>query len=264
MGELLQKGIGTSGLSVKEILCELNGQGVVCLQSFFDQQAIEAMRSEALALLTARRRPGYEWAHVRPRVLRNSDFVSLSQAFNSDFLRQIARGYDAKCWPCDRITIEHSTRPGRELTDIHFDMMRSLKFMIYLSDADKESAAFRYCPGSHLENLKLRNRFLSLGGNIKMLPNAAGPFEDIALMNIEGSAGTLIIFDTEGFHSAGSLQKGRERLIIRWRNPLSGWFDNKILRRVAELNPLKFLVPLPVPKGRRATGGSARAKRQLN
>lgn len=253
-----------SGLSFKEIVRELNGQGVVRLQSFFDQRAVETMRSEALALLTARHRPGYQWAHVRPRVLRNSDFVSLNQAFNSDFFRRIAKGYDAKCRPCDRITIEYATRPGKKLTDIHFDMVRSLKFMIYLSDADKESAAFRYCLGSHLENLKLRNRFLSLGGDIKKLPNAAGPFEDITLTDMEGSAGTLIIFDTEGFHSAGSLQKGKERLIMRWRNPLSGWFDYRILRHAAELNPLKFLVPLQVPEGRRATGGSARGKGQLS
>jgi hypothetical protein len=182
MGHLPQEETGTGARSATDIVRELNSQGIACLRSFFDGQAVDAMRNEALAFL----------------------------------------------------------------------------------DADKDSAAFRYCPGSHAENLKLRNRLLALGGNPKRLPNAAGPSEDIALIDVEGPAGTLIIFDSEGFHSAGSLKAGRERLIARWRNPLSSWFDNKFLRSTAELNPLKYLVTLAVPKGRYATGGSAQAKWELH
>jgi hypothetical protein len=240
--------------SAAQIVRELGDQGVVCLQSFFDASSVARMRKEATALLDAR-----PVLRVEPATLDHR-FPSLAQAFNSDLFREIAVGYDPKCkFLCD-VVIEHDTKAGQEITDIHFDMLRSLKFMIYLSDVDRQSAAFRYCLGSHLENSKFRNRFLLMGGSLEELPNVARPSESYMLKNMEGPSGTLIVFDTDGFHSAGMLQEGRERLLIRSRSLLSGWFDHAVLRRVARLNPLQVFAPALAPLGRGASRGKAKVK----
>jgi hypothetical protein len=43
------------------------------------------------------------------------------------------------------------------------------------------------------------------------------------------------------------------------RTLLSRWFDHRVLRKVAELNPFGFLLRPRMLAGRKATGGTARA-----
>ena len=242
-------------LSAKQIVRELEKAGVVCLQSFFDLRSVEKMRGEALNLLGARQALRSTPSNLDERC------PTLHQALNSNLFREMAVGYDRKCQFFFDAVVEHDTTFGEKITDIHFDMLRSLKFMIYLSDVDKSSAAFRYCVGSHQDNHKLRNRFLLMGGKLPKLPNVPGPNEDHDLTDIEGPRGTLIVFDTDGFHSAGSLQEGKDRLIVRGRTLLSGWFEHSVLRFAAGLNPLGFFAPLLAPKGRLTTRGKARGER---
>jgi len=183
--------------------------------------------------------------------------------FDSDFfLKEIARGYHSRSGFVfyRGVCVDHAHRFGKTITATHFDTKRCLKFMIYLSDVGKEDAAFSYCPGSHLENTKLRNRFLLMGGALQDIPNVPGPSESYELVPMEGPRGTLIVFDTDGFHSAGTLQEGRERFLVRAGVLLGGWFDNRTLRSAAQLNPLRFLASSLAPKERLRTRGSSRAR----
>jgi hypothetical protein len=252
-------------LSAKEIVRQLKETGAVCLQSFFDPQWVENMRREAATLLTTTHNgvtdnfnPGGPSVRIDSKVFDSPHFSSFGQALNSNLFREIAIGYDQKSRFFVDAVITQDRIPCK-LTDIHFDLKRSLKFMIYLSDVDKGCAAFRYCLGSHRENRKFRHRFLLMGGLVKELPNIPGPTERLVLTDMEGPRGTLIVFDTEGFHSAGTLQDGNERLLIRARSLLGGRFDYRLFREVAERSPLRLLLPLLVPEGRQATRGSARA-----
>ena len=237
----------------------------MCLPGFFDRSTAEDMRREALELLSAEidgvkktKVPGGPSVVINnPEVLNPPRFPALGHALRSDLVSQVSLGYDPKGKFFARAHITHSITPCK-ITDIHFDVFRQLKFMVYLSDVDKECAALRYCFGSHLENRRLRNRFLMVGGKIRNLPNVPTPDENIVLQDLEGPRGTLIIFDTDGFHSAGTLQPGKERLLIRSHTRLSSWFNSEALRRVAELNPVRFFVPSIAP-GRAATGGKTRA-----
>ena len=98
-----------------------------------------------------------------------------------------------------------------------------------------------------------------MGGKIEEILNVPAPTEHVVLTDMEGPAGTVVIFDTDGFHAAGSLKEGKERFLIRARTVLSGWFDNSLFRHVAKQNPLRFFMPLIAPKGRQATRGYTRA-----
>ena len=251
-----------SDLSAKQVVRELKEKGVVCLESFFDPSFVEKMRREA-AILNPTQPQGNHQVRIYPRTVRDPQFSTLGQALNDDFCREVALSYDHNCKFFLDAVIEHVKIAEKKITDIHFDLVRSLKFMIYLSDVDKQSAAFRYCVASHKENRKLRNRFLIMGGGASDVPNVPGPSEGYVLTDMEGPRGTLIIFDTEGFHSAGTLQKEQERLLVRSRTRLSSWFDNTILQRAAKLNPLRACIPLLVPQGRRPTRGRARAQQDM-
>jgi hypothetical protein len=257
-------------LDALNIVRELRENGALCLPSFFCPSLAENMRKEATCLLSAQidgvkaiqPHPSGRMVWIYPKILEAPLFPCLNQALRLPLFQEIAERYDGKCKFLHNAIITHDYRPCT-ITDVHFDADRSLKFMIYLSDVDKDSAAFRYCLGSHRLNRKLRHRFLMLGGRIEDIPNIPGPSEELQLTDMEGPAGTLIVFDTDGFHSAGALKEGRERVLIRSRTLLSAWFDNRILRQATKLNPLRFLRPFVIPEGRRATRGSTRALNDL-
>ena len=245
-----------------QVVRRLKEDGVVCLPSFFDEHTTKNMRAEAMTALKKRRR-GRRTVRVRPKRRGSRRFPTLARVFYSDFLKEIARGYHPRSeFVFDRgVCVDHANRSDKTITAKHFDMKRSLKFMIYLSDVGKEDAAFSFCPGSHSENTKLRNRFLLMGGKLKDIPNVPGPNESYELVPMEGPRGTLIVFDTDGFHSAGTLQEGRERFLVRAGILLGGWFDNRTLRSAAQLNPLRFLASSLAPKERLQTRGSSRVRR---
>jgi Phytanoyl-CoA dioxygenase (PhyH) len=259
--------MGRRAPSAAEIVAELEEWGAVCLPAFFEASLVDDMRREAHALLSAT--PDHKttfrtdepsgrliWAH--PDALQAPLYPAIGRAFRLDLFRDIATGYDPKCEFFANAGIVHNHKP-LTITDIHFDTHRSLKFMIYLGDVDKDSAAFRYCLGSHRKNRKMRNLYHLMGGKAGEIPNIPAPDEQVVLTDLEGPAGTLVIFDTEGFHAAGSLKEGKERLLIRSRTVLSGWFKNRILDQVARQSPLRVFMPWVIPAGRQATRGFLRA-----
>lgn len=254
-----------SNPSSAQVAEQVRERGAVCFPGFFPQATVAAVRSEALALLDtpvngvkAEPNPGGAGVRIEPALLMGSLVPGIAAVLRSDFFQQIARGYDPKSSFCFDAVITHDRIPCK-LTDVHYDSRRALKFMIYLSDVRRENAAFRYAYGTHRANREARHRFLLAGGKLADLPNVPGPSERLELADIEGPAGTLIVFDTDGFHSAGLLGPGKERLLIRSRTLLSGWFNHRVLRKAAELNPIRFFLRPPVLEGRRPTGGSARA-----
>ncbi len=243
------------GYCAEALVRELRVKGAVCLPAFFDAQTVQDVSREALAVLAGR-------THVK---IRKQDHFRrrcprASEVLNSILLRTVADKYDPKCEYLFDVVFNHHQIAGHQLSDIHFDMLRSLKFMVYLSDADQSSAAFRYCFGSHRTNRTFRNRFLAMGGKLEDLPNVPGRSEGPILTDLEGPRGTLIVFDTEGFHSAGTLQEGKQRLLLRGRTLLSeSWFESKVLRRCAALYPLKFFASSLASADRGSTRGKARA-----
>ncbi len=257
---------GRGAQSAKEVVRELKQKGALCLPSFFDAQSVKEMRAEADALLTEQiegvnsldPHPSGRMVWVTPQVFNERRFARLGEAFTSAFCREIAASYEPRCKFFRGAMITHDYKPCK-ITDIHFDASPALKFMVYLTDVDKDSAAFRYCLGSHRQNRKLRNRYLLMGGQLKDIPNIPGPAEQIALTDLEGPAGTLILFDTDGFHSAGSLKQGRERLLIRATTFRRDWYHSRVFQNAKIRNPLRIFVPLVVPKGRQATRGYTRA-----
>ncbi len=99
----------------------------------------------------------------------------------------------------------------------HFDTLRALKFMIYLLDTNQENGAFCYARGTQIDNAQLRRRHFRFGGSCESLPKVLVRGDFVSQESFTGPAGTVIIFDTEGFHRAGKMADGTTRRIIRSR-----------------------------------------------
>lgn len=96
----------------------------------------------------------------------------------------------------------------------HQDPVTTIKFYIYLNDVTSENGSFKYNIGSHREGFY---RIMYKRHTGDYFPTFGIPDDElINVEDIEGPAGTLIIFNPMGAHTAGQIKKGLERLVIRY------------------------------------------------
>ena len=95
--------------------------------------------------------------------------------------------------------------------DLHFDVIPTLKFFLYLTDTDASNGAFYCVPGSHNYAKDLRKTTNISFSEREVTRNL--PMENRVAIPIEAPAGTLIIFSTDTFHKAGSVSQGERRVI---------------------------------------------------
>ena len=98
--------------------------------------------------------------------------------------------------------------------DLHFDVLKTLKFFLYLNDVSETNGAFSCVPKSHKESEKIRQIY---GDEIsyknRHLTRQLDHNEE-QIIPIEGKAGDLIIFNTDVWHRAGKVREG-ERKVMR-------------------------------------------------
>lgn len=101
----------------------------------------------------------------------------------------------------------------------HFDRLRFLKVMIYLTDTDEASGAF-YASKANVHDTELVRRTLPENHKEQYLNDATnlGEFEPVL-----GKAGDAIIFDTNCPHFAGAVAEGHERKVARFDYTNSHW-----------------------------------------
>ena len=108
----------------------------------------------------------------------------------------------------------------------HFDQLQRFKFFLYLSDVDNECGPLCVAPGTHKMGKKLRlknckkhrfGRYYGDPGICKKWekPQNHHPNIKYELCALNGSAGTLIIFDSDVIHKGGTVNKGKRRLVVR-------------------------------------------------
>lgn len=102
---------------------------------------------------------------------------------------------------------------------LHFDPYHAYKYLLFLTDVDKELGAFACVPGTTNIGRILRGRN-SLEQNLKTFSYSLDAHKDYAhledeLVYMEGKAGMLLVIDTDTIHGGGVLLKdGLERKVI--------------------------------------------------
>jgi hypothetical protein len=197
----------------------------------------------------------------------SADYPAIHSVFYTEWARAVVTGYfGSKCAFNEVVCSTHEREPLKPITAPHFDTVQALKLFVYLTDTSERNGAFRYAPGTHIANAAEALRWRESGGRIVDTPNVAYPEEAAQMLPFEGCAGTLLIFDTNGFHTGGTLQPGEERRVIRVQSyPLPRmravprrfslqWF------RDTRWNPLNLLRTRPVAT-RDSTGGTFKVLR---
>jgi len=111
---------------------------------------------------------------------------------------------------------------------LHFDKARYLKAMIYLSDVGDGDGAI--CVGTASpETFEARRRKLPEGYKEYQL-NSVAPEEAGCVIEMTGSAGDCIYFDTNTPHKAGILHTGHMREVLRldFVHPIDEGFLRKV------------------------------------
>lgn len=100
---------------------------------------------------------------------------------------------------------------------LHFDRLRTLKILVYLTDVTISSGPFTVVTGSHIMGRKYRKSESSSSSyeNIRNRIDLDYPELNYTLNPIIGPVGTTIVFDTDLFHMGGNVVDGQERLVIR-------------------------------------------------
>lgn len=247
--------------------------GIACIPNYLNLNELEQIRYEFDELLNVSESWGTAGGgkfdrsmKVRRCELPEAQFPTLSKTFSSSFMEKVCHGYLGESSIFNQfILAKHNfyDKRGDRINDPHFDAIRSLKFFLYLDDTDTSNGAFEYAPGTHNLNREQVAEFRLKGGKVKDTPNVALPHEAKQLVPIDGKAGTLLIFDTDGFHGGGYVHEGAERRVIR-----SHCYDSPKLQidpdlfseqwfRESLLNYRRYLGKAAIPN-RTATGGKGR------
>lgn len=219
------------------ILDSLKSDGIVVVNDYLNSEEIAGLILEFNKIINASNVPGIEnidYSEGIGKILRKSKLdwsnfpVTNSVFFNKTF-QTISDRYLNK--PAnlnnDIFVVKDVVGSKHHANDLHFDVAPTFKFFIYLNDTTAENGAFACIPGSHLQAAEIRKKYGSDISYENRYLSRELPYSEKEALPVEGKAGTLIIFDTDVFHRAGTVSKG-ERLVMRGHTrPLNEKIESK-------------------------------------
>ncbi len=229
-------------------LDELNQQGVLVVDGYLNRKEISALNAEFEQFIHSDietaylKKLDYSAGKGRKLFLRNLDAKSMSyRVFSSDFFKEVADAYLLEEFDFNKeiFLVEDISTSEHVAQQLHYDIARTLKFFIYLEDTTVENGAFCCVPGSQKWTSKMRENhsYEILPGNREFTRKLTDEFGEA--IPIEGKAGTLIIFDTDVFHKAGKVSKGRRRVMRGHTRTLRSIQERKKL--IQDQQPLSIL-----------------------
>ena len=222
-----------SSASVKDILAKLKAHGAAVMPAWIDKPTIDALKKDFTEILQEDNSkyaykigyPAGEAVSMMRADLPTNRYSTLKSVFSSSLMEEIVQQYVGTNGLLNyEIYATHEYKPSVHVAPTHHDKLWSLKFMLYLNDIGKDNAPFGVIPGSAVHSRqgfreifsKNNLRRLSMSSPLyQSMDNSAVPVDSGPVVDITGPAGTMIIFDTDTFHHAGSVVEGKERMILR-------------------------------------------------
>lgn len=218
---------------LNEVEKTLRTYGAAVLPGWADAEMLASLRREFEAVLNDKDEsyayqinyaPGRAVSIMRDK-LPAGRYPALTGFFEHPKMKAMAVRYIGH--PCllnYEVYATHESKPAVSVAPAHFDKLWTLKYMLYLKEVGKDDAPFGIIPGSFKV---ARDRFREIfdTNNLTYLPitdqryqamnNSELPPGYGGVVDIVGPAGTLIVFDTDTFHHAGTVAPGHERMILR-------------------------------------------------
>ena len=224
--------------------------GIAVIENYITGKDLEQLKSESMELLNLKTESRLEknessLQKVTINSLEQKKYPMITNLPKSEFFTYVANDF-FNPYPC----IVPLAYIHRDVNQIDFngawhqDPQITVKFYIYLNDVTSHNGAMKYNIGSHREGYY---RLMYKRHTGDTFPTFGIPEEELLnAENIEGRAGTLIIFNPIGTHTAGQIENGMERIALRYHytslRPKSiikrGW--HKLWR--TPLNPVKPMI----------------------
>jgi ectoine hydroxylase-related dioxygenase (phytanoyl-CoA dioxygenase family) len=221
-------------------IIEMSEQYGICIvDSFLGSDKLEAIRSEYETFYAedvAGARVHTDSEHTETRYidydrLDRRRFEAISELVNNPLFESVAKSYfdeDDVQYPSNLWTAKSRGTPDSPTGTpsdgppyaYHFDRQNQFKFLFYLSDVGTEDGPTHFVPEYHEEYKRYRLEWIDEGKDIWELSNVMWHYHvsdeaEAKGVPIVGSAGTLVIFDTDAPHRAGELKLGHGRQIMR-------------------------------------------------
>jgi ectoine hydroxylase-related dioxygenase (phytanoyl-CoA dioxygenase family) len=207
------------GFSVDGVCQEIRKNGIVVLEDALSPELLSSMVDEfhqALKIKALRIEDRPNRAHAKGTDLRRFGLSNLEAFFFSQDLRGISRAY----WRggirhCHEIYVARHVVGGKGMAqDLHIDVIHQLKFFVCLNDMSAKNGAFEFVPQSHRWSQRLRaERWREITFENREITRDL-PVDVGAPTPVEVRAGSLVVFDTDLFHRAGTVHEG-ERWVVR-------------------------------------------------
>lgn len=207
-----------------DVLSKLETYGIALVKNFVGEEQLQGLMKEYFDLLDDAERHSKDFlkkgacrvAGLKRKSIDRSRYSLTQEVFSSPFMDRIAREYFSP-YPSDlnaQLYIQHD-KDAMEFNDVwHVDPSRCLKFFLYLTETSKENGAMMYALGSHREGF-YRLMYYKLKGNSvfpQVIPDNE-VFQPVA--SLEAEAGSLLVFEAAGIHRGGTIQRGKERRVMR-------------------------------------------------
>ncbi len=232
-----------------EILQTLELYGVAVVSDYIDAADLPPAREEFFRLMASQEAANLFLKKNKSRIARlwnrlPAEYRHLGAPLYSERTRKIADSFYGphKYLLNEHVYLTHDVDSMDFNAGWHPDQSRSLKFMLYLNDISEANGAMKYIPGSNYHGIYRihYHRFRGDDDFPTYLPENEVPCGGISL---DGKAGTMVIFDAAGFHSAGSLKPDAERLIIRGHCLVKRTWRVRMADRIRKsvINALKYI-----------------------
>lgn len=203
---------------------ELNEKGIFKIPEYIDSSTLISLNNEFDNAInkanTGIKITPYSLgncARVNANEFDKSKFPETTNVFYSTFFKKIAENYLGSDINLNEeiFMVKDVVESKHYANDLHYDVVKTFKFFIYLTDTTSENGAFQCVPGSHKKTEEYRVKYGDkINFNNREITRKLDLEDFSPPISIEGKAGTLIIFDTDLWHRAGKVFKG-ERKVMR-------------------------------------------------
>jgi len=194
--------------------------GICIIEDFINFQELESLKIELNQVLSSdieKNREVKSNYTVMKKLSFNSikNFEKIYNFCNYELFKNLARNFfNTKNLNIREEVYMHRDENGADRNTLwHQDPQVSIKFFLYLQDTDETNGAMQYSLGSHSDGI-YRLKSLRLMGETTPTYGRGENFISTPVI-LSAKAGSLLVFNTAGFHKAGNIEQGKNREVIR-------------------------------------------------
>ncbi len=234
--------------TVDQIGQVLESDGVVFLTDYLNASEVEQLAEDYEAILSAQE-SGIDIVNLdrgRAAVLHraeNDRFPHVQRVFGSAMMNDISQNFFQAPFGLNRdVYVLHEVVGTVHIAqELHFDVLPTLKFFIYLNDVSRVNGAFSCVPGSHKFTKRIRAEYGEAISFEERGITRDHDFSENQILPVEGPAGSMIVFTTEVWHRAGTVSVG-DRKLMRGHTRVAETKATPQLMKAGRFSKLKKMV----------------------